>query len=204
MLPELRPESQMTDYRMQHRPAGLEGAPLHDLTANEVFPKGFYQRPDLYPAYHSSDGEAVSKIFESRGRPDRLVWIYRAVPRGVRIIAPGDWVSITKSYARDEGRHPSKPSEDMEVLAAKVRAKDIHTSGDSIQEWGYNGSAGVKGTVVFRPRAVKEKTYEELVVAAARKKFANAIKWTGKKPEEFVDMLPRDIVERLMEKAKKR
>jgi hypothetical protein len=191
----------VTDYRMQHRPAGLEGAPLHDVTANGVLPKDFYQRPHEYPAHHSSDGEAVSKIFEARGRPDRSVWIYRAVPRGVRIIAPGDWVAITKSYARDEGRHPSKPSEDMEVITAKVRAKDIHTSGDSIQEWGYNGSAGVKGTVVFRPR--REKTYEELILDAARKKFAKAIKWTGKKPETFVDLLPRDIVERIMEKAKK-
>ena len=155
------------DYQMDHRPADAEsGAPLSDVTANGIYPADFYDRPDWYPAGHDSDWEAVGKILHYRGKPDARVRIYRAVPKGVREIRPGDWVAITKSYARDHGKHGSDPSQDMLVLAARVLAKDIVTSGDSYQEWGYVGGVTLTSQmkllgqpgygaawVVFRPRA---------------------------------------------------
>jgi len=161
----------MIDYRMQHRPPDAStGAPLHDVTGNDVYPADFYERPDWYLAHHKSDWEAIGKISFARGKPEHRIWIYRSVPRGVRLIHPGDWVAITKSYARDEGRHPTDSSEDMEVLTARVRAKDIHTAGDSFQEWGYNGPEVLKGTIVFRPRKKRASVTAEDVLGPARKR----------------------------------
>jgi hypothetical protein len=138
------PES--ASYRIQHQAPGKEGAPLYDVTANEVYPKDFYARSFEYHPGHRSDGDAVDKIFDSRDKPDRKVWIYRAVPKGVLTIYPGDWVAITKAYAVDHGK-----GSDMNVIVARVLASEIFTEGDSFQEWGYVGPE-IPGRVVHRPR----------------------------------------------------
>lgn len=63
-------------YRDSHKPDS-DGAPLHDLTANETFPK------DVYDTLHYYDGsqEGNSHIRRLRNKPDSLVTIYRAVPK---------------------------------------------------------------------------------------------------------------------------
>lgn len=157
----------MTDYRIQHQAPGSEGAPLYDLTGNGVYPSDVYDRPDFYLAGHRSDWEAVAKIRASREKPDRRVWIYRAVPKGVLVISPGDWVAITKDYARDHGK-ARDPADDMPVIAARVMASQIFTIGD-IQEWGYEGPP-LKGRVVFRPRKPLTPEQKEARNLAARSK----------------------------------
>ena len=62
-------------YRDQHRP-DEEGAPLHDLTLNDTFPKDVY---DTLHYYHGSDTDRQI-IRANRGRTKGLVTIYRAVP----------------------------------------------------------------------------------------------------------------------------
>lgn len=138
------------DYRMEHKAPDTRDAPLHDLTANKVYPADVYTRPDWYLAGHSSDWEAWSKIARTHNKPERRVWMYRAVPRGVRVINPGDWVAITKAYACDHSR-ADDPANDMAVIAARTEANKLFTDGNSFQEWGYTGPM-IKGQVVVRPR----------------------------------------------------
>lgn len=126
------------DYRGQHGAPGPEDAPLHDLTQN--FPEDLYTHPHFYddgtPGWH----DAHRKIVQARGKPDSKVWIYRAMPsehvhQGIR---PGDWVSISKDYARQHAVQSDDPQQDWPVIRARVPAKHLNTAGD-FTEWGYNG-----------------------------------------------------------------
>lgn len=159
-------------YHMEHRAPGREeGAPLHDVTANGVYPSDFYQRYYEYGAGDPLDSEAQSVVLRMRGKPDRWATICRAVPKGIRTINPGDWVSIVKQYARNHGRHVSDPTQDMPVICARAKAKDLHTEGNSLLEWGYNGAAPLKATVAFRPKT-REQIERAKETAAARRKKA--------------------------------
>jgi hypothetical protein len=51
-------------------------------------------------------------------------------------INDGDWVTITKGYAKDHGE--SALNGDYIILQKTVKASEIFTNGDSIQEWGYS------------------------------------------------------------------
>jgi hypothetical protein len=50
-------------------------------------------------------------------------------------INKGDWVSITRQYAKDHG---DSALDDYKIISKKVQAKNIYTNGDSIHEWGYD------------------------------------------------------------------
>ena len=51
-------------------------------------------------------------------------------------INPGDWVTLTKEYAKDHGESALKGQ--YKILSKKVKAKDIWTNADSIHEFGYH------------------------------------------------------------------
>jgi hypothetical protein len=137
------------DYRMQHQaPDADYGAPLHDV---ENMMPGFYQHPEHYnfgeEDFHTSSGV----IQKAHHDPDKMVHIYRSLPaehahKGIR---PGDWVSTSKDYARGEGRMPDS-KDDYPVIRARVPAKHLHTEGNSVHEWGYNGPDTVHGMVVYK------------------------------------------------------
>jgi len=144
------------DYQMAHRPPGeASGAPIHDLTANGVYPADVYTRPDWYNGGEENFWEAFSKVSKRRGKPDGRVRIYRAMPCGAPrsplVLHKGDWVTTIMKYARDHGKHPHDPSKDMCVGSVRVPNKCIHTAGDSLLEWGYNCDA-VTMLKVFHPR----------------------------------------------------
>lgn len=141
-------------YRMKHgAPDADSGAPAHDLTVRGVYPRDVYETLRQYRSGDKFDYDAESVVRRLRGKPDARVQICRAVPKGVKTINPGDWVSITKGYARQHGKHSSDPSRDMPIICARVPAREIHTAGDSLLEWGYNGQKPLKAIVVFRPRS---------------------------------------------------
>jgi hypothetical protein len=195
-----------TEYGIEHRPPDAEsGAPLNDVTGGgRIYPDDFYEHPDWYDTGGGKPyWDAVDIVRRYRGRPNHTVLIYRALPRGILVVYPGDWVALTKGYARQHSKHATDPSRDLSIIAARVFAHDIHTSGDSLEEWGFNGPAPVKGTVVFRARPKpREKTYEELVLAAAQKRFANAIRFGAGTAESFVGMLKPSELERIRIKVK--
>ena len=131
-------------YRMQHQAPGPDAAPLHDLTGNGVYPEDVYTHPKFYSDFSPSYAVAHSIAKTVRGKPDATVTMYRAVPKGVQEFNTGDWVTIHADYAKQHGMDHHDPKKDMPVIAAEVPARHLHTNGDSLSEWGYNGPP-VKG-----------------------------------------------------------
>jgi hypothetical protein len=146
--------SENSDYRGEHTaPDKDSGAPGHDVTANGVYPKDVYSHNGF--RYYGDQGndydrEAFSKMQRMKDNPDDKVWIYRAIPKSVHkealktetplkhMIRPGDWVAISKDYAREHGEGALKG--DYHIASMRVPAKHIFTNGDSHHEWGYDPS----------------------------------------------------------------
>src|SRR5580765_4099193 len=138
-------------YRMQHRPPDSNGTPMHDMTHN--FPADIYTHPHYYSDMSDPTAQVAHRqINRVRGNPDAKVHIYRSLPgehahQGFR---PGDWVSTSKDYARQHGRHAVDPKHDWPVIHTVVRAGDLHTDGDDFREFGYNGAETKPGNVAFK------------------------------------------------------
>lgn len=129
----------MTTYRISHRAPGRgDGAPLYDLT--QTYPCDVYTHPHYYSDRHPGDAESFRVILAARCKPSKLVTIYRAVPRGVTTIHPGDWVTLSRRYALDHARGWVAHHEgiDGDVISMKVRADQLFTEGNSLNEWGYD------------------------------------------------------------------
>ena len=129
------------EYMMKHRPWPDEemSAGLHDL--DNVFPGIYGRHASDYKTFADDpriDAQSLKVINAVRGNPEAMVDIYRAVPKGVRDFNTGDWVSISKNYAKQHGE--SVLNGDYDLIKAKARAADISEPGDSIAEQGYWGN----------------------------------------------------------------
>lgn len=82
-----------------------------------------------------SDRQSIDRLRSAKGSPDAEVTIYRAVPKG-QSIRPGDWVSLSQSYAEDHGE-ATLGIGGYEVVSKIVKAKDVFTDGNSVNELGY-------------------------------------------------------------------
>jgi hypothetical protein len=129
-------------YRGQHTAPGPDYGDSIDSLGNLV-PEDWYDSATSW-RYYGHGGNAVGMDKETaniiagmKGKPDAEISIYRAVPKGVKDINPGDWVTVNKNYAK---QHGSSWVDDgsYEIIEKKVKAKDIFTDGNSIHEWGYN------------------------------------------------------------------
>jgi len=130
------------DYRGGHTaPDAESGAPLHDVRG--VYPDDFYG-PNGFRYYadfgNPYDQEAYAKIRDAKARPNMRLEVYRAVPKDQRItdINKGDWVAISRQYAKDHGEHALNGN--YKILKKTVAARDLFTAGDSHHEWGYHPS----------------------------------------------------------------
>jgi len=139
------------DYRGDHTAPNKEsGAPLHDVTANGIYPEDVYSHNGF--TYYGDQGndydfDSFYKMKRMRNKPDNKVWIYRAIPKSVYdaalkkdaplsyMIRPGDWVTLSKDYAREHGE--SNLRGDFKVVGSRVLAKHLYTDGNSHHEWGY-------------------------------------------------------------------
>ena len=129
-----------TSYRIAHTAPMREGAnTLDDLP--DIFPDDVYNPRLSWQYYGHGDrklDEGTARIIAGfRGKPDAEVTIYRAVPKGVKDINPGDWVTVNKDYAK---MHGSSWVDDgnYEIISKRVKAKEIATDGNSIHEFGYS------------------------------------------------------------------
>jgi hypothetical protein len=125
------------DYRMEHKAPMRDGANTGDNLA-DIFPDDIYSSKGA--TYYGTgdramDNKSVAIIASMRNKPEKEVTIYRAVPKGVKDINEGDWITINKDYAKQHGE--SYLEDGYEIVTKKVKAKDITTNGDSIHEWGY-------------------------------------------------------------------
>jgi hypothetical protein len=143
-FPEPPVEQSINDfsYRGSHTaPSSEFGAPLYDLTGGgQMYPADVYSAKAAQ--YYGSgniraDLEAFNLAKRVRGNPDAEVTIYRAVPKNADIsnINAGDWVTLTKDYAKGHGESVLRG--DYKILSQKVKAKELWTNADSIQEFGY-------------------------------------------------------------------
>lgn len=131
-------------YRMSHRPT--RGARLDDLTKGPdgegYFPEDLYspQGKRIYGTGNKRyDDESYEAIRRSYQDPDAEITIYRGVPSDVDDINAGDWVTLSRSYARDHASSGYGPSgqESGKVLFKKVKVKDIFSDGNDLNEFGY-------------------------------------------------------------------
>lgn len=134
-----------TNYRGSHTAPGPDfGAPLHDLTGGgQMYPSDVYSASAsrLYGTGNAiADKEAFNLAKQVKGKPEAEVTMYRAVPKdeSIKSINPGDWVTLSKSYAQNHGESVFKG--DYKILTQKVKAKDLWTNADSIHEFGYHPS----------------------------------------------------------------
>lgn len=126
-----------TSYRMQHQAPGADEAPAWDLeqAAPDIYgPNGFqYYRTGAVV----EDRESWAAIEKMQNDPDAMVTIYRASPEGE--INPGDWVTLSRTYAENHAMHFEDPGQDQPVWKADVPARTLNWDGNSINEFGYNG-----------------------------------------------------------------
>jgi 8-oxo-dGTP pyrophosphatase MutT (NUDIX family) len=142
-------DEQDTSYRMQHQaPDADYGAPLHDV---EKMMPGFYDHPEWYNHGQEHLHESVPVIRGARGNPEKKVRIYRALPaeHAGKGFNTGDWVSTSKSYARDHAKINADSKHDWPVISTVVPAKHLHTEGD-VHEWAYNGPHQPDANVAFK------------------------------------------------------
>lgn len=81
------------------------------------------------------DSEWFSAAYKAKGNPDRLVEVYRAVPKGVKEINQGDWVTTSKTYAKNHGENAL--NDEYEIISKKVKASTLSSEGYPY-EFGYN------------------------------------------------------------------
>lgn len=127
------------DYRIAHRaPMHDSGSPLHDLSS--TYPDDIYgpNAIQYYGTREPADNDSIRKIKMFRNKPNGVLQIYRAVPKEVKSnkINPGDWVTMSRDYARQHGMSLGR----YKILSKIVPAKTLFTTGDSIHEWGYDPS----------------------------------------------------------------
>lgn len=139
------PALESYEYRGSHKaPSPDFGAPLYDLTGGgQMYPADVYSASGarIYgTGYPQADKEAFNLAKQVRGNPNAEVVMYRAVPKNesIKSINPGDWVTLSKSYAKTHGE--AVLGNDYKIIEQKVKAKDLWTNADSIHEFGYHPS----------------------------------------------------------------
>jgi len=128
--------AEATDYRGYHQaPTRADGFGSPATDVEEMMPD-FYERPNIYTTgMPQADKESVSALMAIRGKPDKPVTIYRAVPEGKNEINRGDWVTLSPSYAK---QHLLSNLEAGHVISRTIPAGDLWFDGNSINEFGYD------------------------------------------------------------------
>lgn len=159
------------DYFMNHRPTetGLTADDLTNENTESPMPKDIYEHPEYYfqmkEKYSKESMDVVRKI---KGNPDAEITIYRATPGNS--INPGDWVTLSKSYA--EQHNESQFDGKANILEMKVKAKDVQFAGDDINEFGYFPKYdNIKYSL--SEASTKDKTLNPLEISKLTKEDAN-------------------------------
>ena len=126
------------DYRGTHKaPSGEYGAGSLDAM-DRTYPEDLYsvQGARYYGSGDKTDKRMHELIMKFRGKPDAMVTVYRAVPKGVNAsIVKGDWVTPLREYAV---LHGNRWEQGMTILEKKVKASELFTEGNSIYEFGWS------------------------------------------------------------------
>jgi hypothetical protein len=128
----------LLSYRGSHTAPNAKtyGATLDDLT--QIMPADVYDArgKQLYGIGDAMiDSQWRIAALKARGKPEAEIEVYRAVPKGVKDINAGDWVTTSKDYAKWHGENVLDG--DFEIIKKSVKAKTLSTEGYPY-EFGYN------------------------------------------------------------------
>jgi hypothetical protein len=129
-------KEELQNYKGSHKaPTKNYGARMDNL---EKMFDGIYTNKALqeYGQNYPFDKKAIEIMQKARGQEDKLIRIYRAVPKQVNVINSGDWVSTTEEYANEHGE--SVLNNKFKIISKTVPASTLYTDGNSIHEFGYN------------------------------------------------------------------
>ena len=147
-----------TSYRMEyHKPykgSDDEAVRLDDLTKSisgekAGYPDNFYTaqgKRDYAPGpafdgdfYGKANNESYAIIKSARGNPEKEVTIYRAVPKGVKNINEGDFVTLSPTYAKShaESGYGDRGADSGDVISRKVKVKDLIWDQNDPNEFGF-------------------------------------------------------------------
>lgn len=133
-----------------------------DFSLTEVA-QGFHNQPSDYfdervgARYYGYDNQigresatAIGNVVRAlkAGKKDVTVTAYRAVPKDIESssLQNNDWVTFSKSYARQHGEHRFGEGE-YKIVEQDVKPDDLHWDGNDINEWGYdNGKESLRST----------------------------------------------------------
>lgn len=135
-----------SSYRGAHRAPSRDGGDASISDINQVMPD-VLEHPEWYS--HATDlptvaqsrkaqQETLDAFRRAAGDPDAMITVYRAVPEGVKKIQPGDWVTVSETYAQHHGE--SNVGDGYKVVSREIRAGDLWSSGDSMYEQGWDPS----------------------------------------------------------------
>jgi hypothetical protein len=124
-----RPRRLVTAYR----------AVPHEATKDEklnivIRDMARYQRRGNMPASStfSNGSDWFNDAYERREKLEKMP----ETPKVKTSINPGDWVTITRNYAKEHGR--DNLNNKFKIISKKVKASELATFGDSLHEWGYS------------------------------------------------------------------
>jgi len=134
------------DYRMEHTAPGRDGYSQSIDNLSGLYPDDFYSlNGHMYygTGEEIMDRKAWHILNRVKGRPNALIEIYRAAPKGTgKTITNGDWVTIVRDYAVEHGK--ANLDGNYQIVSKIVRARDVFTDANSILEQGYdNGKSEV-------------------------------------------------------------
>ena len=153
-------------YRGLHTAPGpdSEDSPIHEVD-RVTYPSDVYSAKgkQFYGSGHKDDQLALDILKKVRGNPDADVVIYRAIsPNADPAVHVGDWVTPSETYAREHGI--GNVGHDGEtgyiLLKTTVKAGQLWTNGDSLQEWGYDPRTDEVGATDQQPDKAGVQTEE--------------------------------------------
>ena len=115
---------------------------ITDILPADVLDPAVQER--RYGSGNPADKESFKIINSVQGNPDAEVTIYRAVPNrgGPKQINPGDWVTGSRLYAEQHLEGVSDTDAFREeggtILSKVVKASELFTDANSVNEWGYD------------------------------------------------------------------
>lgn len=159
-LPVKFQPAEENDYRGVHKaPSGENGEGSLDAM-DRTYPEDLYsaQGARYYGSGDKTDKRMHELIMKFRGKPDAMVTVYRAVPKGVDAsITKGDWVTPLREYAV---LHGNRWEQGMTILEKKVKASELFTEGNSIYEFGWSPKEITEADALRKEIADHEKFME--------------------------------------------
>lgn len=160
LTPGMKPVSEMADtsYKGSHVAPNAEtyGATLDNLTG--IMPADVYSSKGirLYGINDPAiDREWFAAAYRAKNKPDADVTIWRAVPKGVKDINSGDWVTTSQTYAKNHGENTLNGEYDL--ISSKVKANTLSSEGYPY-EFGYNAPTNkVNETPLTSVKDISEK-----------------------------------------------